>query len=319
MMHRFSPVEQELGQRIWTIVELFYRSHSAFMEQFERYENKVSSYSELLGIPRADLRLKSQELASLLDLKGLERLRNGYIHELKDLCHLVFRGQDQTDLLDRYVADIFHEISILKEEHYNVITYAPLYERDDAEVELRHILDEAHTLFPHKLQHIRYLFGRARLRLEEHLASFSRIQLFIRSLYIHRNDFVALAYENGIETFYDLMYDLGAYEGYYEVGCSFYNSGFFVQAAAAFDRADACYRSQLATAHDATSANGGSKNGGIKNGNGTAEGAHSRERMRRIQRAIRAKRRAMLSASSRSGKGTGGAADVAESPSSAVP
>ena len=245
MKDRYSSVEQELGQKSWTIVELFYRSHQAVREAFERYEEKVRSYSELLGIPRAKLRLNSRELASLLDLKSLERLRDGYIHELKDLCHLVFRGQDQTDLLDRYVADIFHEISILKEEHYNVITYAPLYEKDSAEVELRHILDEAHTMFPQKLQHIRYLFGRAQARLEEHLESFLRIQLFTRSLYTFRDDFVRDAYEDGIESFYRLMYPLGPFEGYYEAGRSFHHSGFFDKARVAFGQAEEAYRRQI--------------------------------------------------------------------------
>ncbi len=245
MKDRFSAVEQQLAQKIWTIVMLFYRSHVAFKELFERYEEKVGEYSAALGIPRANLRLNSRELASLLDLKSLERLRDGYILDLKDLCHLVFRGQDQTDLLDRYVADIFHEISILKEEHYNVVTYAPLYERDAAEVELRHILDEAHTLFPQKLAHIRYLFGRAQARLEVHLNTFSRIQLFIRSLYIHQDDFVSEAYEDGLEQFYRLMYPLGPFEGYYEVGRSFYLSGFFDNAREAFRKAEVAYRNLL--------------------------------------------------------------------------
>ena len=98
MKDRFSAVEQQLGQKIWRIVTLFYRSHVAFKELFERYEKKVGGYSQVLGLPRDNLRLNSRELASLLDLKSMERIRDGYIHDLKDLCHLVFRGQDQTDL-----------------------------------------------------------------------------------------------------------------------------------------------------------------------------------------------------------------------------
>lgn len=274
MKDRFSAVEQQLGQKIWTIVKLFYRSHVAFKELFERYEEKVGGYSQLLGIPRDSLRLNSRELASLLDLKSMERLRDGYILDLKDLCHLVFRGQDQTDLLDRYVSDIFHEISILKEEHYNVITYAPLYERDAAEVELKHILDEAHTLFPQKLQHIRYLFGRAQARLEVHLDSFSGIQLFIRSLYIHRDDFVQEAYEDGIEQFYRMMYPLGPFEGYYEVGRSFYLSGFFEHAREAFAEAEDAYRKLLLEPVD----------------NGASDGSEPYSRPRQLYQTLRCMR-----------------------------
>lgn len=285
MKDRFSAVEQQLGQKIWTIVTLFYRSHGAFKELFERYEKKVGGYSQVLGLPRADLRLNSRELASLLDLKSMERIRDGYIHELKDLCHLVFRGQDQTDLLDRYVSDIFHEISILKEEHYNVIKYAPLYERDAAEVELRHILDEAHTLFPQKLQHIRYLFGRAQTRLEEHLDGFSGIQLFIRSLYLHRDDFVREAYENGIEQFYRLMYPLGPFEGYYEVGRSFYLSGFFDHARQAFAEAERAYRQLLLQPAESAATNGV----GAARGSGEGETAVRSRQLHQTLRCMRSK------------------------------
>jgi hypothetical protein len=248
MRERFKFSEQELGHRIWTIVQLFYRCHSVFGEQFESYEKKVLNLSRQMGIDRSKLRLNSADLGGLLDFKNLERIRDAYLHELKDLCHLVFRGQDRTDLLDRYVADIFHEISILKEEHYNVKTYAPLYEKDAAEVELKHILDEAHTLFPHKLRHIRYLFGRAQARLEEHLGSFRNIGLFIRSLYLHRADFIAEAYPAGLEQFYRFMYPLGPCEGYYEVGRSFYHAGFGHEALEALRLALAAYQRQLAAA-----------------------------------------------------------------------
>ena len=256
-----SSSEQDLGQRIWTIVELFYRSHTAFRELFESYEERVLSYTRLTGRPREELRLKSDELGNLLDLKSLERLRDDYIQKLKDLCHLVFRWQDQTDLLDRYVSDIFHEISILKEEHYNVKVYGPLYERDSAEVELRHILDDAHARFPQELSHIRYLFGQAQLRLEEHLSSFREMELFNRSLFMHADGFVQQAYPEGIARFYKLMFPGGALEGYYTVGLSFYLAGFREQAAQAFTLAEEAYRDELAVGWHRLASNRGPEAG----------------------------------------------------------
>ncbi len=272
MRERKELVEQELGHKIWTIVQLFYRSHAVFRDLFESYERKVLDYSRQTGIHRNDLRLKSTELGGLLDFKSLERLRDGYIQELKDLCHLVFRGQDSTDILDRYVSDIFHEISILKEEHYNVKTYAPLYERDQSEVELKHILDEAHTLFPQKLRHIKYLFGRAQGRLEGHISSLRGIRLFVRSLYLHRNDFVAEAYPDGLRQFYRFMYPCGPVEGYYEVGLSFYRSGFLEEAMEAFRLAEEAY-----------SADGGA------GADSALQPPETRKQMQAILRAIRAK------------------------------
>lgn len=249
MRERFRPYEQELGHKIWTIVRLFYRSLVIFREQFESYEARVLEHSARTGIARQDLRLSPDELASLLDLKKLERMRDGHLQELKDLCHLVFRGHDSTDLFDRYVSDIFHEVSILKEEHYSVHFYAPYYEKHREEVELNLILNEAHTLFPQKLRQVRYLFEKAEGRMRELLGSFRNIPLFTRSLYLHRDDFVREAYPEGLLEFYRLMYPQGPVEGFYQVGLSFYHAGFRPEALLAFQQADDAYRQALAAAN----------------------------------------------------------------------
>jgi hypothetical protein len=207
----------------------------------------VHEFAVVRNTPRELLRLNSRDLAGLLDFKSLERLRDGYIHELKDLCHSVFRGQDQTDLLDRYVSDIFHQISILKEAHYNVKTYAPFFESSAREQELRGILDEAHEGFPKLTKHIHFLFQQAQNRMEQHLGSFRVIPIFIRSLFVHRDDFVARVYPSGIRQFYRFMYTLGAVEGFYRVGLSFYHAGFSDQARVAFEEALAACGDQIRT------------------------------------------------------------------------
>ncbi len=237
MAKALDQFEQEHHQNVWTIVALYYRSFSIFRQQYDQYEERVQHFSNKLGRHRLDLRLNPEDLAGLLDLKAMERLRDGHLFQLKDLCHAVFRGKDRTDQLDRYVSDIFHEISILKEEHYNVKTYAPQYEREGeaAEVELKYILDEAHGLFPRKLNQIRFLFGKALARMEELLPSFTKMKLFTRSLYLHRDDFVRDAYKDGIRHFYRCMYpDGGPIEGFHEVGSSFLASGFHSKAREAF-------------------------------------------------------------------------------------
>jgi hypothetical protein len=243
---RFKYGEQELGHKIWTIVQLFYRSLLVFRDQFESYERKLEEFALRANTTRDDLRLNPADLATLLDFKKLERLRDDYIFELKELCHNVFRGQDRTDLLDRYVSDIFHEISILKEEHYNVKTYAPLYERDSREIELRGIVDAARSAFAKLTSHVLYLFHEAQIRMEDLLGSFRNLPICIRSLYIHRGDFVAECYPDGLKHFYRLMYPLGPTEGYYTVGLSFYHAGFFAEAGDAFREAWAAFRDDLA-------------------------------------------------------------------------
>ncbi|MBN1441135.1 MAG: hypothetical protein JXA90_00430 [Planctomycetes bacterium] len=236
---QYDPGEQQQGHRRWTIVRLFYAALIQFRRQFDQYEERVLAYAKASGIEREVLRLRPAELAGLLDFKSLEALRDGFIHELKDICHEIFRSQDRTDSFDRYISDIFHEISILKEEHYTVKTYAPQYEQETEEVELKYILDEAHAMFPQKLRHILYLFGRARERMEQHLPGFHTRPIFLRSLFLHRDGFVREAYPDGLRDFFRIMFEWGPLEGFYRVGQSFYHSGFFVQARETFEQSAA--------------------------------------------------------------------------------
>ena len=275
---------QDYEHRIWLVLRLFYKSLIDFRRQYDSYEEKVLKLAQACGLDRKSLRLRPVELADLLHFKSLEDLRDGYIHELKDLCHTIFRSNDQTDPLDRYVSDIFHEISILKEEHYTVKTYAPLYEKAAQEVELQYILDEAHAMFPQKLGQVLYLFGKAQERMEQNLLpSFGANQIVIRSLYHLRDRFVKEAYPDGLRDFYRYMYPCGPLEGFYLVGLSFYHSGFFPEALTAFQRAEEEYEGVLRAAVSASQESRGS--------NGDPVRRSKLEVVRSIARSLRAKLR----------------------------
>ncbi|HLU48906.1 MAG TPA: hypothetical protein VK116_12515, partial [Planctomycetota bacterium] len=158
--------EQERGHQCWRIIRLFYESLEEFSIQHKAYDERVLELARERRTPRESLRLTADLLGSLLDFKALERLRDGSLFELKDLCHHVFRTKSETDPLDRFISDIFHEISILKEEHYTVKFYAPMHERAADREFLEIILDEAHEIFPKKMLHAATLFARARDALE---------------------------------------------------------------------------------------------------------------------------------------------------------
>ncbi len=298
---------QELGHRAWSIVRLFYKSRIAFRDQYDSYDDKVIHLAKKEKIPREALRLRAAELAGLLDFKSLEALRDGHILELKELCHKVFRTKDHTDPLDRLISDIFHEISILKEEHYTVKTYAPLYEAASANVELNYILDEAHAMFPQKLGQVLFLFGKAQERLEQHLPTFGGSPIFIRSLFLERGGFVSQAYPDGLQAFYRIMYPCSALAGFYHVGESFYHSGFFSLALESFQMAEAEYEEALAVVRrwEASQSEKGADTGPEveKNGDGVRDGAlggdvlsgdgsparPTIEAVRKIMRSLRAK------------------------------
>ena len=158
----------------WRVVERFYLAWNNFQSVHDRYEQIVHDYVDKLGVPREKIRLDPKDLFELLSTQDLEVLRDDFLTPLKTACHRLFRTEDSTDFLDRLVNDIFHELSILKEEHYNVLTYAtdeaamlPGTDRD-LHQEQQVILDEVHDMFPQRftasricLRPVRWLWKRS--------------------------------------------------------------------------------------------------------------------------------------------------------------
>ena len=231
----------------WRIVERFYRSRFHFLRIHDRYEELVAELVEKFGRPREEIRLQPRELSALLSYKELEVLRDEYLDPLKGACHSLYRTRDATELLDRVVHDIFHELSILKEEHYNVLTYDARSADDEGPVkpegelarEQEAVLDEVHDVFPQKVHRIHHLYEVALDRLESLLPSFRDDPVLIRSLFLHRDRFVARSYDRGLIRFYELMYgDSKVFEGYQNVGDSFYHSGFYSRAILSYDEGE---------------------------------------------------------------------------------
>ncbi|MFN0059132.1 MAG: hypothetical protein ACKVX7_11790 [Planctomycetota bacterium] len=220
--------DRTLSPLIWTITERLCRTFLRYTRQHDNYEALVAKYVEREGKPRDQIRLDPVELAGLLNFKEMERIRDDYLLPLKDASHTLFRTADNTDFLDRLVNDVFHEMSILKEEHYNIQTYENKPESALDREELDTILNEVHAMFPVKVHRIMHLLLRARGRLEKLLPTFRENPVLIRSLYLHRKDFVAEAYPDGLVQFYRFLYgDDRAHEGYRAVGDSFFNAGFY--------------------------------------------------------------------------------------------
>ncbi len=229
-------MEPNRDYHIWKIIELFYKALLSFRAVRERYEAKLAASVARTGLPRDRLELDPNELAGLFEFRKLEELRNRYLYALKEYCHEIFRGHETTDLFDRYVSDIFHEVSILKEELYNVEHYAPVWAQAAAQREFESIMEEAGRMFPQKVRHLDFLFSRAQERLEGLLGRFRDRKVVIRSLFLNRYGFVAQCYPDGLIGFYQRMYpETGPVEGYDRVGTSFLTGGFYTHAVEAFE------------------------------------------------------------------------------------
>ena len=228
------------GSLVWRVVERFYRSRRVFFSLHDRYEQVVQGYVEKFDQPRQEIRLSPRELVDLLSNQDLEVLRDEYLVPLKEVCHRLFRTEDSTDFIDRLVNDIFHELSILKEEHYNVLTYGSdslggSVSGRDLLTEQKAVLDEVHDMFPQKVHRIAHLYHVATTALEALLHRWKSDPVLIRSLFMHRDRFVAQASDDGLDHFYRWMYGPDQqWEGYLEVADSFLASGFASQAIEAY-------------------------------------------------------------------------------------
>lgn len=240
-MTRQSPhLRARVANDFWDLISIFFEAARLFRETYETYETKVLQYAEERGVDRRFLRLTAEEVAGLLDFKKLEHLRNDQLQALKTIAHKIFRAEDSTDPLDRYISQIFHELSILKEEQYKVSTFAPEYRAREEQQAYESILDEVHEAFPRQVHGIYDLFKKAQARLEELLAHphFARDKVTLRSIYLFGDETFRGFYPNGTEDVLAIMFPQGgAVEGYLTIAKSFLESGFREYAIEALEKA----------------------------------------------------------------------------------
>ncbi len=223
-----------LDENRWLLIRDLFRGRNRFLQLFRRYERRVLAHSRAAAVDRTALRLAWADLRSLLDFSELEQLRNDLLEELKEVAHDLFRSADSTDPLDSVIAQIYHEISILKEEHY---TLKDDYLQKDAKAYGR-MYREVKEYYPNRLRHIRGLFDKARRRLERILPTLLEGTIVVRSLYLFGEEIVGGAYREGLVGLYRKAYpEHGEIEGFLTVGGSFRRGGFFTHAEEALGRA----------------------------------------------------------------------------------
>lgn len=225
----------------YDLLELFYSAMLIFEEQRDEYEHAVLALAKRENVDRTELRLPANEVARLLDFKVLSRLRDRYLMPLRDITHRLFGGTDR-DIFDIMVSDIFHLVSILKEEEFRVSHYAVLYDKMKRTVDRDYILEAVHHDFPLLLNQTHHLFHQAKDRLHDHLPRHARDTVVVRSLYLFGASYLDIVYsgEGGIDAFYSHMYpEEGAHGAYVYAAQSFLEGGFRPEAMEALQRARA--------------------------------------------------------------------------------
>jgi hypothetical protein len=229
------------SELFYDLVEHFYSALLTFEEQRDEYEHAVLSLAAREGVHRSQLRLPANEVARLLDFKVLSRLRDKFLRPLRECSRQLFGGSDR-DIFAIMIADIFHLVSILKEEEFRVSHYAVLYERMENAADREFILDSVHHDFPLLLSQTHNLFLQARERLHTHLPAFADDPVVLRSLHLFGRSYLDIVYaeEGGMEGFWWKMFpDHGPFEANLTIARSFHRGGFTSEALVAAHRARA--------------------------------------------------------------------------------
>lgn len=217
----------------WVLLRTFYRSYGSFNALFAQYERRVEAFTVKYAVDRKELKLPPEELLSLFDSHALLALRDGELKALREASHVLFRG-DRPDPFDNHATNIYHEVSILKEEEWTLRDRAG---GEDAK-EYERYYREVNFYYPKRLKHVRNLYGKARKRLERILPTMGKTTIVIRSAYLFGDELFEGVYEGGLDEFYGRLYpDGGPVTGYSVVADSFLEGGFGAEAAEAFERA----------------------------------------------------------------------------------
>jgi len=215
------------AEEIWELVENFFRARKVFEEQYRRCENLVRGSAKRTRTVTENVRPCGQEVSQLLDLKALEKLRNDYLGRLREISHHIFKKGGTLQLFDKYVSDLYHEASILKEQQYAVEALDAGKQKTPREH--REVLAGIHQFYSEKMRRLRDLFLKAQEQIELLMKTWSSEKALVRSLYLFADNAVADLYEGGVEGIYKVMYRLGALEGYLIAAESFAASYFSEQ------------------------------------------------------------------------------------------
>ena len=225
------------GPASWDLVEAFFEAQRQYQRVYSNYETRVLAHAEQQAVDRHQLRLEAEEVSKLLDFESLGDLRSGPLERTKEISHALFRSKGRTHKFDRYVSEIFHELSILREEQYKVSTFAETYRQENELAAYESILDEVHEDFPRRVNNIWGLFQRAQLSLEAVLRTRIRDPIYLRSLFLFGDELFQVHYRRGRTGHCWRVFECGPAEADLLAGRSLAHAGFRAKALQAIDQA----------------------------------------------------------------------------------
>jgi len=218
-------LESQRGQA-WRLIELHYGSRHAFNAVRRGYEATVARLVAERGKPRAELRLNPSETQDLFNSDALRDLIVQWVDPLRGTARAFFRESNVSEPYDTKVSRIYHELSILLEEHLSVLNFP----RGGSAREFGRLFREVSEYYPIRLRRMRDLFARAERRLEELLPEFQDDPIVLRSAFLFRAELWPEATRPSLLRFLEHMFPKGgAGEGFLAIAQSFFRAGFFDQ------------------------------------------------------------------------------------------
>jgi len=221
------------GAALWDFLRRFVSSRRTFLSIHRRYEQRVSAECKALGVSRENLVLPPSELFKLFNLRRLAFLKEARLKPLRELAEEIFEARGDEELLDVYCSHIYHELSILNEEHRSVGRFLRIKDRR----RYRQLFEEVSGYYPKRLQRIRRLFTGGMRRIEILLPTWAQHRVVVRSIYLFGDKLAGHAYGKGVEALYVRMYPEGReIQGYLEAARSLQISGFMTRAREAAEK-----------------------------------------------------------------------------------
>ena len=208
------------------IVCNFYRARSIFHDKYDRTVR--AHYGRNSG--GLDAKLVVDQPA--ISLEKVKTLIDEVLFPLKEDSHMLFQDGGKRLPFDRYVSDIFHEVSKLREDTYELVQIGESTESVERSV----VSSIKHDIKP-LMRRVYKLFEQAEEELMSIMRQNNASRPWIRSLYCSREDVFHKDPTRHLEAIYRKVYDYGVPEGYLAVAESFAKSGFYDHAAVALDKA----------------------------------------------------------------------------------
>lgn len=208
----------------WSIIKVFFQAFTFYNSIENNF--KVQVKNSISKSSNASV-CSFEAFIKYLDNQDIALLRDKFLIDLRRLSHAEFRSRKKLERFDVYISEIFHEVSILKEQKYILEHY---FQRKDqlSEEELNQMLNQTFELFDTKMKHIKVLFNNAKSRLEEILPSYRNDDFILRKLYLDGAVLFKEFYKDPVKNMLDFMFQEGGFpEGYIAIACSFSSGGFF--------------------------------------------------------------------------------------------